>query len=122
MQVDYKSGVVYSDITDHYPIIQCMNVNKKVPNLCIMRKVKVLSHKSLANLIQHLQTKRWDTVFNTIDPDCAYNFLISEINDSIDKTIPEKIIKQNGMQSKPWITNGILKSVRKKNTLYKNIY
>lgn len=117
--IEYKSGVVYSDITDHYPIIQCMNLNKNVPNLCTRRKVKVLSHKSLANLTQHLQTKRWDAVFNTTDPDCAYNSLISEINDSIDKTIPEKIIKQNAIQPKPWITNGILKSIRKKNTLYK---
>lgn len=80
----------------------------------------VLNNWTLANLITPLQNKSWDSVFNASDPNCVYDLLISEISDSINKTIPEKTIKQNTKYAKPWITKGILKSINTKNKLYKN--
>lgn len=92
---DYRTGVLYSDITDHYPILFFTNWTKNVPNPCIDRKVKVLNNKTLTSLIQHLQTKRWEVIYCTTDHNYAYNYLIDEITDSINKTIPEKTIKLN---------------------------
>uniref|UniRef100_A0A3P9ID92 Reverse transcriptase domain-containing protein n=1 Tax=Oryzias latipes TaxID=8090 RepID=A0A3P9ID92_ORYLA len=114
-----KSGVVYSDITDHYPIACYMKLNKKPSIPRTRRKVKVVNTQTLANLISHLQTKRWDAVFNTTDPESAYNSLIEELTDSIIITIPEKTIRQKDIKVKPWITKGILNSIKQKNKLYK---
>lgn len=53
------------------------------------------------------------------DPNIAYNALIDELTDSIDHTIPEKFIKRGVPDKKLWLTKGILKSINKKNKLYK---
>lgn len=115
---DCKSGVLYSDISDHYPVFFFTNWIKRVSDPCIDRKVKVLNNKTLANLIQHLQSKSWDEIYNASDPNYAYNFLIGVLTDAINAIIPEKIFKQK-KESHPWITKGILKSIQKKDKLYK---
>jgi len=113
-----KSGVILSDISDHYPVVFFTNWIKGVSDPCTKRKVKVINNKSLANLIQHLQNKRWDEIYNAIDPNLAFNLLIDVITDAIRVTIPERVIKHK-KDTHPWITKGILKSIQKKDRLYK---
>lgn len=113
-----KSGVIFSDISDHYPVVFFTNWIKRESDPCTNRKVKVLNNKTLANIIQHLQSKSWDEIYNAIDPNFAYNFLIDIITDAINMPIPERIIKHK-KETHPWITKGILNSIQKKDILYK---
>lgn len=53
-----KSGVVYSDISDHYPIIFFTKRIQRTVDPCIRRKIKILNNKTLTNLTQHLLTKK----------------------------------------------------------------
>lgn len=114
---DCKSGVLYSDISDHYAIMFFTNWIKRAPQPCAKRKVKVLNNKTLTNLNQFLQTKRWDAVYNSADPNHACKSLIHELTESFQAFIPEKTIKHN-VRNNPWITRGILKSIGKKNKSY----
>lgn len=74
-------------------------------------KVKVLNGKTLIKISENLRAKTWDSVYSCDDPDAAYNALIDEIMDSINSTIPEKIIHRDAWDQKLWLTKGILKSI-----------
>ncbi len=115
----FDSGVILSDITDHFPIVLFIDIAKKINEVPLKTKVKVLNEKNLMNLSENLRDKTWDSVYSCKSPDAAYNVLIEEITDSINSTIPEKITKCAVGDQKVWLTRGILKSVKKKNTLYK---
>ena len=75
--------------------------------------------KFLQKLCANLRTKTWDSVYNCKDPNTAYNGLIKEITDSMDHSILERLVKQSAIRQKSWLTKGILKSINKKNKLYK---
>ncbi|KAM9816277.1 uncharacterized protein ACBT44_010682 [Syngnathus typhle] len=58
-------------------------------------------------------------IYDCSDVDAAFETLTKEISDTIQRTIPEKVIICNTTTQNPWITKGILKSIKHKNKLYK---
>ena len=68
-----------------------------------------------------METKDWLDVLNANDHDTAYNSLIHELNDCICKTIPEKTVTCRNQEKNPWLTKGILNSIKHKNKLYKRL-
>lgn len=119
----FDSGVMLSDISDHYPIVLFADLTSKYKvksnKSSFKQKTKVLTNKFLLKLSELLGHKTWDCVYKSKTPDEAYNAFINEITDSINITIPEKTISKDANEQNKWLTKGILKSIRKKNKLYK---
>lgn len=53
--------------------------------------------------------KTWDSVFSWNTPEEAYSAFINELTNSINITIPEKIVKGDTSNQNTWLTKGILK-------------
>ena len=114
-----ETGVVQCDITDHFPIAIFFDSGKSFPPPLYSIKSKILNERTLQHLIVNLQAKSWDSVYNSGTLDAAYDSLIKIIQDSIKDTIPEKTVRCSTTLQNPWITKGILKSIKYKNKLYK---
>ena len=58
-----------------------------------------------------------------VDPNINYNILEKEISNSMETHMQKKTVKFNRRKHKrdPWITFGILRSVNKKNQLYRTL-
>ena len=58
---------------------------------------------------------------NANDPNTAYNILIDKYTGLFDTCFPFKTIKGKALNSfrKPWLTKSLLRSINKKNKLYK---
>lgn len=117
-------AVIITDISDHFPVVLFTDLigepdppPNKIKNKI---KVKIINDKTLHKLSAHLKTTSWDSVYRCEDPNNAYNALSRIITDSIESIIPEKLIKLHGTKHKAWLTKGILKSINKKNRLYKH--
>ncbi len=82
-------------------------------------KTKVLNERNLQKLCENLQAKTFDLVYCCNDLDSAYDYLLKDITDSIESTIPDKIVKCRTIDCNPWLTKGILKSINLKNKLYR---
>lgn len=82
-------------------------------------KVKILDERYLSELSENLRHRSWDSVYSKKSPEEAYNVFINEMTDSINMTIPEKTLRRDKKEQNVWITKGILKSITKKNKLYK---
>ena len=114
------TGVVRSDITDHFPIAFFYGSAKmySIPHPKT-KKCKIINEITLQLLNANLLTKPWETIYNCTTPDAAYDNLIKYINDSIEVSIPVKSVRCRTTAQNPWITKGIVKSIKHKNKLYK---
>lgn len=118
----FESYVILTDVSDHFPVVLSIDLNikkKEQPNKYFKKRIKVLSNKNLTKLVESLRNKSWDTVYSCNNSEEAYNTFIRELTYSINTVIPEKTVKSDEREQKTWMSKGILKSITKKNKLYK---
>ena len=124
---DVTSGILIESFSDHQPyfiFLNCEITNKKPPNKFI--KIRSLNESSFLNVEKDLQSSNIITLMEnkvTSDPNDNYNLLLEEIQKAIDKHMPLKTVKFNKYRHKKetWITGGILKSIRFKDKLYRQL-
>ena len=119
-----KSGNIVSDISDHYS------------QFCIVHDVKVtaVNNKTLRrdysqfsehDFLAELAEINWDTVVNMEQGyiNRSFSTFFNKVNKIVDKHAPLKTLSRRRAKklSKPWITRGIRKSIRVKNSLYLSV-
>ena len=116
-----KSGNIVSDISDHYSqfcIVQGVKVT--AGNSKILRRD--YSQFSEHDFLAELAEINWDTVITTEQGNINRSFstFYNKVNKVVGKHAPMKTLSRRKAKqlSKPWITRGIRKSIRVKNSLY----
>jgi len=113
-----NNGLLFSDISDHLPVFtisfeldsQNRNVNKS--DVYIRNK----SQRNIDRFKERLQNTDWP---DFPDPSMAYSTFETIFKQIYEESFPIKRIGKNVKQNKPWMTNCILKSIKRKNKLYK---
>ena len=104
-------------MTDHYPIFQVtdsVELHKKGPKFIKCRSFNQHGH--------HLQLTNWDDIIDDLDPARAYSNFINKCNVLYNRCFPlknKRITRAKGIPQKPWITKAILKSIKRKDKLYR---
>ena len=114
-----QSGILYSDVSDHFPIFQITTfkqnyrtVNKK--HECFKTRV------DMPSVIEELKKTDFGSILSNLSVNHAYNNLIEILQDSCKKyTVSKRITKKKWCSKKSWITAGILRSTNRKQRLYK---
>ena len=114
----------FSDHQPYFIFLNCETTNKKPPNKFI--QIRSQNETSFINVDKDLQTSNVITLMDndiTSDPNNNYNILLEEIKKAIDKHMPIKTVKFDKYRHKKetWITSGILKSIRYKDKLYRQL-
>ena len=123
------NGILELQITDH------------LPEFILIKKVKYTCHKGLEKLTYRRYTKQIDKTLylteleNNLNSylkipadgnqlDLMFKNFISDLKATIDKHAPLQKIsrKKRKLLSKPWITKGILESIKKKQKMHKTFY
>ena len=121
-----SSGIILSDISDHLPCYTLINRNIHLQcnrNISFSRS---FSEENLRKIFNYIRSKNMYELLdksNTADPDKNYNILYSVISTSLNLYAPKQRIKFNKYKHKksPWITNGIIKSIKVRDQLYKSL-
>ena len=124
------SHVLLSDISDHFPLyIKLKNCNLiknkfKIKNRYFQDFSKINTKKLLtdASLIFSLhETNKLIQSKNSINT--KFSNLIGKIKEITSKNVPSKKLSKAKLKlkTKPWITKAILKSIKQKNKMYKNL-
>ena len=114
------SGLLFTDISDHLPIFsisnECQTSSRKTQWLTFHDK----NANNVCKFKEELQTVNWSEVRESSDPSSAYDIFLSKYTDIYNNCFPLKKvkIKNNGL-TKPWISKALLKSIKKKNILYR---
>ena len=81
---------------------------------------KLRNGNNVAKFNDRLANVHWDELSESKNTDCTYRCFVNKYTTIYNDCFPLKKVKvKNVTLSKPWITKGLLKSVRKKNLLYK---
>ena len=120
---DVNSFITITDISDHFPTVITTKLNfrknKNVNSEPIYKRS--FSDGNINNLKQKLSLVKWNELLDGKDADEDYNKFIEIFMSVYDECIPLRKIKLNKRKDPiyPWITKGLLNSIKTKNKLYK---
>ena len=112
------NGILLSDISDHFPIF-CINITT-----CVIRtdaefkQQREYKTKNIADFSEKMRLTNWQTVLNTIEPQLAYSSFQNIFMQCYESCFPIKRMKSVYKSRKPWLSNGLIKSIKTKNQLY----
>ena len=114
-----QTGILYTDISDHLPVFIIQYGQAKTPQYKNISK-RIYSKQAEKGFIDDVSAVDWSSLYDNNDPDWQYNYLMDTINNIYNLHFPIKScrVKVNSTKT-PWITPGILKSIRRKNKLYR---
>ena len=114
------SGNILNDSSDHFPIFAFFNNDLCPPTVELKSFTHDFSEANILNFQSCLSVVDWTDVVIGEDPNTAFDAFLSEYNRHFDNCFPV-IVKRNmfNKPKTPWISEGILVSVKKNNRLYK---
>ena len=123
--MNFESGVsgnLCIAISDH--LAQFLIIPKNVAKLKVKKDIyqRDIRFLNKDNLKKDLSEVNWHTLlaYERNDPNFSFDNFEKEVNKILDKHIPIKKLSKNEMKknSKPWITQGIKKSIKRREKLY----
>ena len=116
----YASGILVSDISDHFPIFNIAQIggfsSKETNKIAMSRH---LTHKNISLFKSKLEAIDWTRVTDIDNANESYNQFTDIINQLFYESFPLRKQKNGkGKSNKPWITPGIMNACKKKNKLY----
>ena len=123
LQCNYTPYILVDDISDHRPLmVKFRNQNK------MLKGLETIKHRKLDTLaiekINHdMASENWALTLADLDTNNSFSVFHQKLFSSIDQHAPEKTLKvgRNSMIRDPWITNGIIKSLRHQKQIYKEM-
>ena len=119
------AGTLRTDITDHYSNFIYVKTNHrpstKSPDFITYRP---MTDTALKHFNDALYSTDWSSVYAHSNPSLAYDAFLHKYTSLIDLHLPLKTIKFSKYRNKqhPWITGGLLRSLRTKDKLYAKLH
>ena len=108
------SVVLESHVTDHYTLIfQFELVNKVIS----AKNEYIVRHINFKELNKKLSLLAWTEVYNCPNVETATDLFIEQLTHNVNICTKERKIKT--IRKKTWITSGLIKSIKKRDELYK---
>ena len=119
-------GIIKTDISDHFPIFCEINIDHKIkivkkPYIRDLSKFKLDSYCDELNISLHNYLLNLPSMQNSnLIFEQAFQEFVNVVKNVVDKHAPLKIAsrKQNRLNKKPWITKGLVTSIRKMQKLF----
>ena len=118
---NFEANIGISDISDHLPLILKSyqpNLYKKQPLLITTRAI---NEAKCNNINSRLDEINWTLNLDGKSVNDAYTYLQASIMEILDQESPIQTIriKSNKILKEPWMTPGLLRSVKKQKTYYR---
>ena len=119
-----KAPILFTDISDHYPVIITYADNKNLPEnkRPLTINTRQLDDTKLRNINQSLQENNWESITpsNSHELNHCFQTCIDKMQQIVNQHAPENEIKIKPKEiiRNPWITPGLLKSSKTLDKLY----
>ena len=120
IDADSINGLLFTDISDHLPIFSIWfddNFNTNHDKSVYYFRDK--SENNVNKFNDMIANYDWTEINTFNDPIQAYTKFIDEFSYAFNVCLPLKKKTKKNRIRKPWISNGLLKSIKTKNRLYK---
>ena len=113
-----RSAILLSDISDHLPC--CLFFGQKTKYAPLKVTTRKLNDKKVLSIKNHLSNIDWEYIEH-LNTDQAYEAFMQEMTNALDIYAPKRVItvSPKNVIRDEWMTNGLLKSSKTCNRLYK---
>ena len=117
-----ETGLLYTDISDHFPIFCLIKTDRKGEQQrsvgkCNVKRRLITKHK-IQEFKVRLSQVDWSGIYISNDANTSYNNFIDLFMSVYNDCFPLVNQRSKNNCKKPWITNGLLTSIKKKNKMY----
>ena len=124
-RTEHLNGILFNDISDHLPIFTITEhdlQNDGTKTETNENSTRKITHKSLESFSSKLQSCNWQSVLSKNDPTESYTAFYKEFFQLYNKTFPINNCKSKNSKrsNNQWISQGLKKSSKRKEALYKN--
>lgn len=115
--VNLISAVIKTSITDHYTIIGSL-INSQANNKHLDDYLNLITYIDYNKAVKLLSCIQWDGLFETNNTNTAINIFNNNILETINNCIVSKSqSNRKNFKIKPWITNGLVTSIKNRDKL-----
>ena len=107
--------MLFSGLSDHCPIL--LNIELKQSKIAAQNKC--IERINYENLSRSLGQENWNNIIDSKDVDHCAELIVSKIRNHIERAREKVYIKCKDRKLKPWITQGLIKSIRERDRLKK---
>ena len=111
------SGNILFEISDHLPNFVLLTGHKRQDTK--LTKCRIFSEKNTAKFRQEIANTDWTDVTNCRGANDSYNLFLSKYTSAFNVSFPMQTLTKKQQKNKPWISKGLLISIRHKTRLYK---
>ena len=120
---DIKSGVIVNDLTDHYPVFQFTKSMPHRHNHHLPMKSRSFNQNRILGFHNHISLIDWSFITDITSTEAAYDAFNTKFIDIYNIHFPLRYNNGSSIPKniprKPWITSAILKSINRKQKLYR---
>nr|CAH7730708.1 unnamed protein product [Callosobruchus chinensis] len=117
-EIKFQTFVIENSLSDHYPLLYNMQFKNKVNSNDIANKT-TYSKLNEDIFVTKLNSINWDSVYQTNSAQVATDLLYKYFSDAVAKSVTTVEVNNKKTKIKPWMTAGILTSIRKRDLLKK---
>ena len=111
------SGILYTDLSDHFPIFYIDHSGYADPAKQIVKK-RIYNAENMQRFSAEMNARNWDDVLSDDDAQKAYTTFYNNVYESYNSCFPLREFKQGYKTRKLWLSEGMKKSIKQKNRLY----
>ena len=121
------NGIIFSDISDHLPIVHICDLdnsnNNSKQTFEKSDNKRILNSENIKTFTNEIKNVSWSSVLTNMHPESAFKEFSKLFTSIYEKNFPfrNKISGRSSFNKirSPWMTSAILKSIKRKNKLYK---
>ena len=120
--VAIHSGVIETDVSDHFPIFVIFESKNKNKTALVRKVARSYKSFNIQSFHEDLGKINWAHVCRYKDVNIAYRVfydMFVNVCDNHAPNIEHNVSRKKNGPKNPWISSAIIKSIRKKHTLYK---
>ena len=107
--------LTYQTIYLYFPIVPNTSTHRARETIFVRNK----NVENTKNFFEQLESTDWLQLPGYNDPKMCYDSFLNKFSQIYDTCFPLKKLKGKNQSRKPWLSMGLLKSVKRKNKLYK---
>jgi hypothetical protein len=114
-------GNITTSITDHFPQFTFLNIFDKIKPRKRAQYGRSYKNFDQTTFDKRLRSLNWQDMFEGRDTDYCTSSLIDSVNKILDDLAPIKKLtkKEQNLLKRPWITKGLLISIKKRDKMHK---
>ena len=109
------SAVICDNMSDHNPCYVNLNIKTDSNNKQSFYSTRSLNEEKISNITTKLLNHRWDSFYELLNVDTAYNYIVKTIQNVLNVVAPVKYRRQSTLKSftEPWMSVKLSKYNRK---------